>query len=153
MSVEKAGSHVFGMLALWGTQRAGRTVSVPGAPSVTQSFALRWTVLATAGWVFESEAAVALFATAFNEGDPTINGARDPAGGRRLTTVGAAGRCRSRPRGGCRGRRSPTSRSPRWAATSPPAPAAHYRWSASGTDGARPRSKPIIRARCDSGRA
>ena len=66
-------------------------MSVPGAPSVTQSFAPRWSVLATAGWVFESEAAVALFATAFNEGDPTINGARDPAGGRRLTTVGAAG--------------------------------------------------------------
>ena len=91
LSLEKAGNHVFGMLALWGTQRAGRTVSVPGAPSVTQSFALRWTVLATAGWVFDSEAAVALFATAFNEGDPTINGARDAAGGRRLTTVGAAG--------------------------------------------------------------
>ena len=57
---------------------------------MTQSFGLRWTALATAGWVFESEAAVALFATAFDEGDPTINGARDAAGGRRLTTVGAA---------------------------------------------------------------
>ena len=91
LSVEKAGSHVFGMLALWGTQRAGRSVSLPGAPSVTQSFGLRWTVLATAGWVFESEAAVALFATAFDEGDPTINGVRDGAAGRRLTTVGAAG--------------------------------------------------------------
>ena len=91
VSVERASGHLYGMLALWGTQRAGRTVSAPGAPSVTQSFALRWTLAAAAGWVFESESAVAVFATAFDEGDPTINGVRDAAGGRRLTTVGAAG--------------------------------------------------------------
>ena len=74
----------------WLTTRRDRDVAVAGGGHVTQSYGLRSTTLAAAGYVFASEAAVAGYVSFFDEGDARVDGAAQPASRRRLTTVGAA---------------------------------------------------------------
>lgn len=88
---ERTGDHAYAALNGWLTHRFARTVGVPGASPTHQSFGLRWTALAVGGYVFDNEAAAALYVSVLGEGAATIDGARDPSTVKRLTTVGAAG--------------------------------------------------------------
>ncbi len=64
----------------------------PGATaSLTTSFPLQLTALAVAGYVFENEAAAALYLNFLERGDNTLNGTTQPGTVLRLTTVGATG--------------------------------------------------------------
>jgi hypothetical protein len=91
LAVEKVAGHAYGAIDGWVTYRFTRTVSVPGLAPLTESFAPQWTVLAVAGYVFDSEAALALYVNFLAEGDGTVNGTRDPSSSLRLTTLGLAG--------------------------------------------------------------
>jgi hypothetical protein len=86
LGLEKVAGHFYSGLNGWVTYRYR---SNPGP--VPESFGLRWTAMAIAGWVFDNEAAVALYGTLLEEGDATVDGKVDPTTGLRLTTVGAAG--------------------------------------------------------------
>jgi len=90
VAVEKTHGHAYAGLSGWVTHRFDRTVSVSGALSMRESFGLRWTALAVGGYVFDSEAALALYLNVFGEGDATIDGAGAQNTSLRLTTAGAA---------------------------------------------------------------
>ncbi len=90
LALEKAAGHIYCALDGWLTHRFTRTSSVGGA-TLTESFGVRWTLLAVAGYVFDDEAALGLYVNALDEGQASINGVRDPTTVLRLTTVGAAG--------------------------------------------------------------
>jgi hypothetical protein len=89
--VEKVFGHAFGSLNAWMTYRFNRTVAIPGVASITESFALQWTFLAVAGYVFDSEVALGLYLNVLEEGDGTVNGTRDAGTSLRLTTGGLVG--------------------------------------------------------------
>jgi hypothetical protein len=91
IGLEKVLGHVYVALDGWLTHRFARTVSVPGAAPLDESFGLRWTGMAVAGYVFDNEAGVAAYVNEIVEGDATVNGASDPTTGVQLTTVGLAG--------------------------------------------------------------
>jgi hypothetical protein len=91
VGLEKTGDHVYAALNGWVTHRFARTVSPPGVAPIHQSFGLRWTALAVGGYVFDNEAAAALYVSALGGGAATIDGITAPSTGKRLTTVGAAG--------------------------------------------------------------
>jgi hypothetical protein len=91
LSLEKARGRLYAGLNGWLTHRFPRTVSVSSGPGLAESFSARWTLLAVVSCVFENEAAVGLYLSAFDEGPATINGARDDTTRLRLTTLGAAG--------------------------------------------------------------
>ena len=91
LDVEKVAGHVYAALNGWLTHRFARTLSVGDGPSLTESFSVRWTLLAVAGYVFDSDAALGVYVSALDEGPATINGVQDPTTMLRLTTVGAAG--------------------------------------------------------------
>jgi hypothetical protein len=90
VSIEKVHGNAYAAVNGWLTHRFTRTVAVPGVGSLHESFGLRWTILAVGGYVFQSEAALALYVNVLGEGDATVNGTRDPATSLRLTTAGAA---------------------------------------------------------------
>ena len=90
VAVEKTHGHGYAGLTGWVTHRFDRTVPVSGAPSIRESFGLRWTALAVGGYIFDSEAALALYVNVFGEGDAAIDGASAPHTSLRLTTAGAA---------------------------------------------------------------
>jgi hypothetical protein len=88
VGLEKVRGHLYTGLDGWVTYRSN-----PPGP-VSESFGLRWTAMGIAGWVFDNEAAVALYATFLDEGSATIinmDGSIEHPSGLRLTTVGAAG--------------------------------------------------------------
>ena len=85
IGLEKVRGHLYTGLDGWVTYRS----NAPGP--VNESFGLRWTAMGIAGWVFDNEAAVALYASLLDESPATINGMIDETTGLRLTTVGAAG--------------------------------------------------------------
>jgi hypothetical protein len=91
LNAEKAFGHVYTALNGWLTHRFSRTVSVPGATPITQSFGMRWTLLAVASYVFDSEAALGVQLSTMNEGVATIDGVVDPTTRLRVTTVGLVG--------------------------------------------------------------
>jgi hypothetical protein len=91
VDVEKAAGHLYAALNGWLTHRFARRLTAGGGPSLSESFSLRWTLLAVAGYVFDSEAALGLYVNTLNEGPATIDGAEDPTSSLRLTTVGLAG--------------------------------------------------------------
>jgi hypothetical protein len=86
--VEKVLGHAFASLNAWMTYRFDRTVATSGAAAITESFALQWTALAVAGYVFDSEAALGLYLNVLQEGDGTVNGTRDAGTSLRLSTAG-----------------------------------------------------------------
>jgi hypothetical protein len=84
LGLEKVHGHLYTGLDGWLTYRSNPKL-------VNESFGLRWTAMAIAGWVFDNEAAVALYASYLYEGPPSIDGMTQPNSDLRLTTVGAAG--------------------------------------------------------------
>jgi hypothetical protein len=91
LAVEKVRGHVYAALDGWLTYRFARTWSGGGGASLSESFGARWTALAVAGYVFDSEAALGLYVSGLNEGPATINGVREPETRLRSTTMGIAG--------------------------------------------------------------
>lgn len=89
VGLEKIRGHAYAALDAWLTHRFARTVDVAGAP-IRESFGLRWTLLALGGYVFDNEAALALYVNILGEGDATINGTGAPMTSLRLTTAGGA---------------------------------------------------------------
>lgn len=86
LALEKTTPHLYGALNGWVTHRFDRSVG-----NLTQSFSTRWAAQVVGGYVFDSEAALGLYATVRNEGPSTIAGVTDPLTSTRLTTLGAAG--------------------------------------------------------------
>jgi hypothetical protein len=62
-----------------------------GAPSVDAALAPQWITLAGGGYVFDNEAALALFGSYTLEGSPSINGVPQPDSGRRALVVSVSG--------------------------------------------------------------
>ncbi len=99
VGLEKVHGPLYGALNVWATYSGSNTVtppSPPGAPPdstgpLTTSYPLELTALAVAGYVFESEAAAALYVNFLERGDNTLNGVTQPGTVLRLTTVGATG--------------------------------------------------------------
>jgi hypothetical protein len=97
VDVEKVHGPLYGALNAWVTTSGSSTVTPPAPPGgiapppVTTSYPLQLTALAVAGYVFDNEAAVALYLNFLERGDTTVNGAISPGSGLRLTTVGATG--------------------------------------------------------------
>ncbi len=90
VGLEKVVGHLYFGVNGWITHRFARTQSPAGMTPLTQSFSARFAGLAAAGYVFDSEAALALYVNTFDEGPSTLNGAQDPTTRLRLTTVGGA---------------------------------------------------------------
>jgi hypothetical protein len=61
------------------------------ADHVDEALAPQWTTLAGVGYVFTSEAAVALFGSYTLEGNPSIDGAVVPGGSKRVVLLGLSG--------------------------------------------------------------
>jgi len=91
VNVDKSNGHLYAGISGWATHRFARTVAVPGSMPINESFALRWTILAVASYVFENEAALGVQVSTMNEGIATINGVPDSTTRLRTTTVGVAG--------------------------------------------------------------
>lgn len=92
VAFEKIHGPLYGALNTWLTYSGSRTVLTPGpAGALTTSFPLQLTVLAVGGYVFENEAAAALYVNFLERGDNTLNGTTQPGTVLRLTTVGATG--------------------------------------------------------------
>jgi hypothetical protein len=99
VGLEKVHGPLYGALNAWATYSGSNTVtppSLPGAPPdsagpLTTSYPLQLTALAVAGYVFDSEAAAALYVNFLERGDNTLNGVTQPGTVLRLTTVGATG--------------------------------------------------------------
>jgi hypothetical protein len=90
VDIEKVHGPLYGALNLWATSSGSSSASGPTG-TITTSFPLQVTALAVAGYVFESEAAVALYLNFLERGDTTINGMTAPGSDLRLTTAGATG--------------------------------------------------------------
>jgi hypothetical protein len=91
IGLEKVTRHGYVGLSGWATHRFDRSVPDGAGGRVTESFGLRWTALAVGGYVFDSRAALALYASLLEESAATMGGAEAPASSLRLTTVGVAG--------------------------------------------------------------
>jgi hypothetical protein len=91
VGLERVGDHAYAALDGFVTHHFTRTVSVAGAPPVTHAYSLRFTALAVGGYVFDNEAALALYASLLAEGNGSDDGVTQPGTSQRLTTVGAAG--------------------------------------------------------------
>jgi len=86
IDVEKVHGALYGALNLWGTYSGSNS-----SQGVTTAYPLQLTALAVAGYVFENEAAAALYVNFLERGDTTVNGTSPPGSGLRLTTVGVTG--------------------------------------------------------------
>jgi hypothetical protein len=93
LDLEKAHGPFYGELDAWATYCFDLTVTPPGANAMTMttSFPLQWTLLALAGYVFDSEAALAVYVNVLERGDDTLDGVRQPGTVLRLTTLGLSG--------------------------------------------------------------
>ena len=81
VDLEKVHGPLYGALyALGDLQRRAAPSFRPGATaSLTTSYPLQATALAVAGYVFENEAAAALYVNFLERGDNTLNGVHGPA--------------------------------------------------------------------------
>jgi hypothetical protein len=91
VGLEKVTRHGYVGLSGWATHRFDRSLPDGAGGRMTESFSLRWTALAVGGYVFDSRAALALYASLLDESAATIGGVVSPDSSLRLTTVGAAG--------------------------------------------------------------
>jgi hypothetical protein len=91
IALEKVSRHLYVALDFWVTHRFDRTMSPPAGRPFRQSFGLRATALAVGSYVFDSRAALALYASVLDERAAAVDGVESPGTGLRLTTVGAAG--------------------------------------------------------------
>ena len=92
VDVAKVTGHVYAALDGWLTHRFARTLSVGNAMPLTEAFSVRWTLMGVVDYVFDSEAALGLYVSTFNEGPGTINGVRDPTTQRCDSRRGGRGR-------------------------------------------------------------
>ena len=86
VSLEKIHGPLYFALDGWLTYSRDRTEQ-----SITTSFPLQVTAVALAGYVFESEAAAALYVSFLDRGDTTVSGMVQPGSELRLTTAGLSG--------------------------------------------------------------
>lgn len=91
VALEKAHGPYYAEVDAWVTYCFDLTVTPPGATSMTTSFPLQWTLLALGGYVFDSEAALALYLNVLERGDDTLDGVHQPGTVLRLTTLGISG--------------------------------------------------------------
>ena len=93
LEIDKAQGPFYGVVDAWVTYCFDLTVTPPGAgnPPMTTLFPLQWTVLALGGYVFDNQAAVAIYANLLERGDDTLDGRLQPGTVLRLTTVGLQG--------------------------------------------------------------
>jgi hypothetical protein len=93
LDIEKAHGPLYGAIDAWVTYCSDLTVTPPGgsAMTMTTSFPLQWTLLALAGYVFDNEAALALYVNLLERGDDTLDGAQQTGTVLRLTTLGVSG--------------------------------------------------------------
>jgi hypothetical protein len=91
IEIQKISGPFYFQVDGWLTYCWSRTVLIPGIPALTTSFPLQWTLLCVAGYVFDNEAAVGLYANILARGDDTLNGVLQPGTALRLTTVGLSG--------------------------------------------------------------
>jgi hypothetical protein len=97
IDVEMVHGPLYGALNAWLTYSDSSTVAPPAPaggtapPPVTTSYPLQLTALAVAGYVFDSEAAAALYLSFLERGNTNVDGATAAGSGLRLTTVGATG--------------------------------------------------------------
>ncbi|HEX3904166.1 MAG TPA: hypothetical protein VH853_15105 [Polyangia bacterium] len=91
VDLEKVHGPLYAALYLWASYSASNTVTPGSTSALTTSYPLQLTALAVAGYVFQNEAAAALYINFLERGDTSINGATQPESGLRLTTVGATG--------------------------------------------------------------
>jgi len=91
VALDQVSGHVYASFSGWATHRFARTVTITGAPAIHESFALRWTLLGVAGYVFDNECALGVQMSMMNEGLATVNGKEAPSTRLRLTTAGVSG--------------------------------------------------------------
>ncbi len=91
LALEKARGPYYGAIDAWATYCFDLTVTPPGGMTMTTSFPLQWTLLALGGYVFDSEAALALYLNVLERGDDTRNGMSQAGTVLRLTTLGVSG--------------------------------------------------------------
>jgi hypothetical protein len=92
VELEKVHGPLYGALYAWLTYSGRSAVLPPGATeSLTTSYPLQATALAVGGYVFENDAAAALYINFLERGDNALNGVTQPGTVLRLTTVGATG--------------------------------------------------------------
>jgi hypothetical protein len=89
--VEKSSGHAYAAINAWLTYRFPRRVTIPGAPTIRETFGARVSLLAIAGYAFDNEAGLGVYVSAMNEGNASINGVEEPSTRLRLTTLGLAG--------------------------------------------------------------
>ncbi len=90
VAFEKVQGPFYGALQGWITLSGSRTVDIPGYGSTTTDFPPQVNALALGGYVFQSEAAAALYVSFLDRGEVTVDGTKVPATNLRLTTVGAS---------------------------------------------------------------
>lgn len=93
LEIDKAHGPFYGVVDAWVTYCFDLTVTPPGAGNMamTTSFPLQWTVLALGGYVFDNQAAVAIYANLLERGDDTLDGRLQAGTVLRLTTLGLSG--------------------------------------------------------------
>jgi hypothetical protein len=91
VDLEKVHGPLYFALNLWGTYSADSSAPGANGTTITTSYPLQLTALAVAGYVFDSEAAVALYLNFLERGDTTVSVPTSGPSDLRLTTVGATG--------------------------------------------------------------
>jgi hypothetical protein len=91
VAFETVHGPIYGALQGWLTVSGSRTVDTPGFGATTTDFPVQVNALAVAGYVFQNEAAAALYVSFLTRGDVTVDGAKAPGTELRLTTAGASG--------------------------------------------------------------
>lgn len=91
VSFEKIHGPLYFALNGWLTYSGDRAVDTPGFDTTTTSFPLQVTAVGVAGYVFENEAAAAVYASFLDRGNTTVNGATQSGTELRLTTLGLSG--------------------------------------------------------------
>jgi hypothetical protein len=91
VSFEKIHGPLYFALDGWVTVSGDRTVDTPGFGTTTTGFPLQVTALGVAGYVFQNEAAAAVYVSFLDRGDTALNGVTQPGTELRLTTVGLSG--------------------------------------------------------------
>lgn len=91
IDLEKVHGPLYAALNTWVTYSGDSSTPGANGTTITTSYPLQLTALAVAGYVFESEAAAALYLNFLERGETSVDGATSAGSGLRLTTVGATG--------------------------------------------------------------
>ncbi|HEY4394802.1 MAG TPA: hypothetical protein VGP64_12095 [Polyangia bacterium] len=91
IDVEKVHGPLYVALNLWATYSASSSAPGASGTTITTSYPLQLTALAVAGYVFDNEAAVALYVNFLERGDTTVSVPVSGSTSLRLTTAGVTG--------------------------------------------------------------